>query len=133
MVALTQDRDTQRRDGDIFNLPVGAGATIFAGAIVMLNAAGYAVAGAAATGQVCAGRAEEPAANSAGADGAVTVNVRSGVFKYAAADITIAHVGDTCFIVDDQTVSISDGVATRSAAGVVVGVEADGVWVRMGL
>lgn len=134
MTALTQDRNTPRRDGDLFSLPVDGGSKIFAGAIVMLNAAGYAVPGATATGQICAGRAEDQADNTAGADGALNINVRSGVFKFAnSGDVTLTHIGDTCYIVDDQTVSISDGTSTRSAAGKVVGVESDGVWVRMGL
>lgn len=134
MAALTQDRNTPNRDGEQFGVPVAATAKIYAGAIVMLNATGYAVPGATATGQVCAGRAEARVDNSSGADGALAIEVRSGVFKFANnGDLTIAEVGDTCYIVDDQTVAKTDGTGTRSAAGKVVGVDTDGVWVRMGL
>lgn len=137
MTALTKDRNTHRRDGEVFNFGVAASTKIFAGAIVMLNASGYATKGAAATGQICAGRAEALADNSAGANADISVDVRSGVFKYAnsaAADlITLAEIGDNCYIVDDQTVAKTDATATRSVAGKIVGVDSDGVWVRMGL
>lgn len=134
MTALTKDRNTHSRDGEQFSLPVAANAKIYAGGIVMLNATGYATKGATATGQICAGRAEELVDNTGGADGAISINVRAGVFKFAnGGDITIAEIGDTCYIVDDQTVAKTDGTATRSAAGKVVGVDSDGVWVRMGL
>jgi hypothetical protein len=137
MAALIKDRNTPSRAGDKLSLPVATSVLIFAGSIVMLNATGYATPGATATGQVAAGRAAEQVDNSAGLDGAVNVDVEPGVFQFAnsaAADaITIAEVGDTCYIVDDQTVAKTDGTGTRSAAGKVVGVDSDGVWVRMGL
>lgn len=134
MTALTQDRNTHKRVGNRFSLLMAAGAKIFAGSIVMLNATGYATKGATATGQICAGRAEEQVDNTNGADGALSIDVISDVFKFANnGDITIAHIGDTCYIVDDQTVAATDGTGTRSAAGKVVGVDSDGVWVRMGL
>jgi hypothetical protein len=136
-MALTKDRNTHSRDGELFNVPMAAAANVYAGGIVMLNATGYATPGAAATGQICAGRAEEHVDNSAGADGDLTITVRSGVFKFANSastdEITAAEVGDDCYIVDDQTVAKTDGTSTRSVAGKVVGVDSDGVWVRMGL
>lgn len=137
MAALTQDRNTHSKDGELFSLPMAASAKVYAGGIVMLNATGYATKGATATGQICAGRAESQVDNSAGADGDLSVTVRSGVFKFvnsaSADEITNAEVGDNCYIVDDQTVAKTDGTGTRSVAGKVVGVDSDGVWVRMGL
>lgn len=137
MTALTADRNTHNREGEMFNFPVATNIKIFGGSIVMLNAAGYATNGATATGQIAVGRAEDQVDNTGGADGAKTVNVRAGAFKYAnsaAGDlIGIQHIGDTCYIVDDQTVALTDGIGTRSAAGKVVGVDTDGVWVRMGI
>jgi len=137
MPALTSDRNTSARAGDYFELPVAASQTVFAGSIVMLNASGYLTPGATATGQVCAGRALQQIDNSAGANGDFDCMVESGVFSFAnsaAADlITIAEVGDTCYIVDDQTVAKTDGTGTRSAAGKVVAIDSEGVWVRMGL
>lgn len=133
MTALASDRNTPERAGDEFVYPVAADAVIYAGAIVMLNASGDATQGATATGQLCVGRAEEQVDNTGGAAGAKTVKVRKGVFRWAnsaAGDaITKAEIGDTCYIVDDQTVAKTDGTGTRSAAGKIVDVDADGVWV----
>lgn len=136
MTALTAERNTQRREGKLRNYPMAANAKILAGALAMLNATGYATKGATATGQVCAGRAEETVDNTGGADGAKTINVIPGEFKFAnsaAGDaITIAEIGDNCYIVDDQTVAKTDGAGTRSVAGKITGVESDGVWVDAG-
>ena len=112
----------------------GASTLIYAGAIVMRNAAGFLVKGATATGAVGVGRAEERVDNSAGADGAMTVPYRPGVYHFANSaggdEITAAEIGDVCFIVDDQTVAKTDGTGTRSPAGTVEAVDANGVWVR---
>src|SRR3569832_2506096 len=101
MTALTKDRNTHAREGDLFNFGVAASTKIFAGAIVMLHASGYATKSAAATGQICVGRAEALADNSSGSNADITVDVRSGVFKFAnsaSSDaITIAEIGDSCY------------------------------------
>lgn len=137
MTVLTADRNTPLKSGVLFSFPVATNVKIFSGSIVMLNATGYATKGAAATGQICVGRAEDQADNTGGADGAKAITVMSGVYKFAnsaAGDaITIAEIGDNCYIVDDQTVAKTDGTGARSVAGRIVGVDTDGVWVRMGL
>src|SRR3569832_502364 len=137
MTALTKDRNTHAREGDLFFFGVAVCFLFFVGVIVMLNASGYATKGAAANGQICVGRAEALADNSSGSNADITVDVRSGEFKFAnsaSSDaITIAEIGDTCYIVDDHTVAKTVGTGTRSAAGKIVGVDSDGVWVRMGL
>ena len=80
------------------------------------------------------GRAEKTVDNTSAA-GAASIEYRTGLFLFAnsaAGDlITLADVGKVCFIVDDQTVAKTDGTATRSRAGIVDGIEANGaVWVR---
>jgi hypothetical protein len=42
----------------------------------------------------------------------------------------LADVGKQCYLVDDQTVAKTDGTNTRSPAGFVRDVDADGVWVE---
>ena len=134
MVALTSERNTRLRIGDLRVEPVAAAIKIWGGSLVMRNAAGYLTKGATATGCVAVGRAEKTVDTTAGAAGAVSVEYRMGSFLFAnsaAGDlITIADVGKACFIVDDQTVAKTDGTATRSRAGIVEAVEATGVWVR---
>jgi hypothetical protein len=66
----------------------------------------------------------------------MSITIRRGEafkFKNSAGDaVTQAELGKTCYIVDDETVSKSNaGGNTQSAAGKVVGVEADGVWVEI--
>jgi hypothetical protein len=133
MTALTKDRNTPRREGDIFEHPVAAATKIFAGSIVALDASRNAAPGSTATGLVAAGRAEEMVDNSAGAAGDKTVKVRKGTFKFANdGSIARADIGGTAYIVDDQTVADNDGTGTRSAAGTIVDVDSDGVWFQIG-
>jgi hypothetical protein len=130
---LSQDRNTLRRNGDQMEPPVGAGAKIFGGSLVAINAAGFAVPGATATTLKGAGVAEHRADNTGGANGAIRVRLSKQPARFAnsaAADaITLAEIGTDCYIVDDQTVAKTNGTNTRSRAGKVFDVDADGVWV----
>lgn len=133
-MALTADRNTPMKDGELIAVPIAANVKIFAGALVAANATGYATPGATATTLTYLGRAEESVDNTGGAAGAKTVMVRRGKafkFKNSAGDaVTQAELGKTCYIVDDETVSKSNaGGNTQSAAGEVIGIETDGVWV----
>lgn len=134
MPPLAADRNTPMKDGGLIGVSVAANAKIYAGAIVVANANGYATPGSTATTLTYLGRAESFVDNTGGADGAKTVQVRRKMafrFANAAADlVTQAEFGKTCYIVDDLTVAKTNGGNTRSAAGKVVGVEADGVWVE---
>ena len=135
MTALSADRNTPRREGDVLSGPVAASTLIYAGALVMRNADGYLVEGQTATGLVGVGRAEARVDNSSGADGDLAAAYRPGVYRFAnsagADEITIAEIGDKCFAVDDQTVAKTDGTSTRSPAGIIEDVDAQGVWVRV--
>lgn len=134
MVALTSDRNTVRLQGDKRRGPVAASQVIYAGAMVMLNAAGNLVKGATATGLVGVGRAEERVDNSAGIAGAKSIDYLPGVFRFANStatdEITAADIGSVCYAVDDQTVAKTHATNTRSPAGTVEGLDEHGVWVR---
>lgn len=129
MTALSADRNTPERSGNTYTWPVKAGATIYRGALVMLEA-GEAVPGKTATGLVAAGRAETGTAEDPN-----QVTVRRGVFRFANSTsgdaITNADYGATVYCVDDQTVAKTNGTNTRSAAGICRGVDAAGVWVEI--
>ena len=59
------------------------------------------------------------------------MKVKSGKFKWANSStdpVTKANIGDTVYIEDDQTVCAT-GVG-KSAAGIMVDIESDGVWVQ---
>jgi hypothetical protein len=134
MAVLTKDRNTPRRDGEILSLGVAAGKKVYAGALVALDANGSATPGATATGLRGLGCAGVQADNSGGAAGDISVEVRRGVFRFgnssAADEITAAAIGADCYIVDDQTVALTDGTGTRSVAGAVFDVDTQGVWVK---
>jgi hypothetical protein len=136
MGALAEDRDTPVRDGVLLSFGVAAAKKIYAGSLVVLNSSGYAEPGTTATGKIAVGCADEQIDNSAGDNGDLNVSVRRGVFRFgnsADADlITIAEIGEACFVVDDQTVAKTNGGSTRSIAGKVMDVDADGVWVEVG-
>lgn len=134
MTALSAPRNTPQRVGEILAFPVAAATTIHQGSLVVLDA-GYAAPGSTATGLIAVGRAEGSA--TAVSAGDAQVEVRRGTFKFAnsgAGDaIAQADVGADCYIVDDQTVAKTNGTNTRSRAGKVAAVDADGVWVQIGL
>ena len=135
MTALTADRNTPRRQGETLSGAVAAAQLVFAGALVMRNPAGFLVTGTTATDLVGVGRAEARVDNSGGAAGDLSLEVRPGVFRFAnssaADEITVADIGELAFVVDDQTVAKTDGTATRSPAGVIEDIDAQGVWVRL--
>jgi hypothetical protein len=126
-MALTADRNTARAQGDIFQQGMAASVVVYAGALLMRNAAGYLTKGATATGSVGVGRAEERKTGGAGA-GDEKLKFRPGLFWFknsAAGDaITVAEIGDVCWIVDDETVAKTDGTGTRSIAGFIRDVDA---------
>lgn len=132
MTALTENRSTmQMAAGDRVGL-LGASQTIFQGALLMRNASGHIIEGATATGSFGVGRAEEAVTSTTAA--VTNQRFREGTFRYANSAsgdlIATADIGTVCYIVDDQTVAKTDGTSTRSPAGVVVDVDALGVWVR---
>lgn len=120
---------------------VGAAASaakIFSGAIVCLDANGRAIKGTTiALGAVsCAGKASSDIDNSAGAADAIDVELEYGVFRFAnsAGGDAIASKNryQDCFVVDDQTVALTDGGNARVKAGKIIEVDSSGVWVLMG-
>lgn len=133
MSALATDRNTPRRDGTELNLGLAAMTKIYGGSIVCRNASGYAVPGSTATTLKALGVAMEQVDNSAGAAGAKKVQIRKGTFCFGNSTstdlITNADLGNDCYIVDDQTVAKTNGSSSRSVAGKVHSVDADGVWV----
>lgn len=134
-MALTKDRNTSRRDGIQFNDPMAAGAKVYAGSLVCLDASGNAVPGTPSTTIKARGVAQEQVDNTGGAAGAKRIETRRGVFQFANSastdQITRAEIGTQCYIVDDQTVAKTSATNTRSVAGVVRDVDDGGVWVEI--
>lgn len=127
MAALNTERDTKRRTGDLINLEVAAGATIFKGAAVAVDADGRAVPAGASGAVLVVGRAEDTADNGEGAAGALNVDVRLGVFLYDNSGVTAANIGKTASFTDDQTAAASGG----TPGGRVLALDREGVWIDL--
>lgn len=135
MTAQTADRLVPRRAGDQFGDPVAAATHIYAGAMYALDSSGNAIPASGTSGAARA-VAVATADNSAGAAGDINVTGERGVFlmnNSASTDLLArADIGATCYIADDNTVAKTNNSGARKAAGVVVDVDANGVWVRVG-
>ena len=108
MSALTKDRNTVRKEGDYAEYQVKSNAEIFAGSQVCIDPTGYAVPGSDTAGLKFVGISRGYADNTGGADGALSVEVwRRGSFELAAAGMTMGNIGDSVFVVDDQTVGLA--------------------------
>jgi len=129
-MVLSVDRNTPFREGLEFSYPMEAATHLYAGQLIVLNAAGNAEAATAAAAKLCVGMALEEVNNPGGA-AALSIKVQAGVFKWANnGAMTKTSIGSTVYIHDDQTVKAAG--AGTSPAGVMVDIEADGVWVATG-
>lgn len=133
-MALTKNTNVPERSGDTLILPVAANVRLFGGALCALTAAGLATPGAVSTTLKGVGRVKDEANNTGGAASAINVEVEKGVFRFknsSAADlITRADIGNNAFIVDDEIVAKTNGGGTRSIAGQIFDVDAQGVWIK---
>jgi len=121
MTALTEDRNTQRKDGELIPLPVVADDCIYGGSLVAVNADGYLNPGSDTAGLIFAGVADARADNTGGAAGDITCNVRRrGCYLFAIAAATQANVGDVVYLVDDQTVGLAATTTNDIACGKIV-------------
>jgi hypothetical protein len=130
---LDADRLTDEREGHDYVYAQEATHVIYKGAIVCLNAAGYAVEGSALNTLIAAGVADEQSDSTGYAQGVKTVRVKEGVFLFdnlAANLVTVANIGDACYIHDDHTVRQTSNGGVSPIAGYVRDVDSGGVWVE---
>jgi hypothetical protein len=123
MTAATQNRNTPSRLGVCRALAVAASTMCYAGTIAVMNASGYAAPASTATGLIALGVFTRQVDNTSGADGDEVVEIERGFFRFAnsagADEITATDIGSRCYLVDDQTVALTDGTSTRSVAGII--------------
>ncbi len=130
MTALAADRATKRagNQAKIINQRVELGTDIvYAGGMVGRLSTGLCVAAAATSGMRVLGVACETVDNSAGTSGTYC-NIMRGAFWFAnsasADEILDDHLGEVCYVVDDNTVSCLIGAAgIRPVAGRVVAID----------
>jgi hypothetical protein len=137
MTALAADRTTKTRSGERMTLPVAGSTKIFAGSMVGLGSDGYARPGRATSTDQIVGIAEQQVDNSGGDDGDLNVEVLrrvTGCFGNSSSGdaVTLTERGKTVFAVDDQTVAKTNSSGARPAAGKVIDVTSEGVWVEFG-
>lgn len=113
MTAITTAKKSlDRQDGDIYSFKVAASTTIPEGALVSINAGGYAVNATDTTAEVVVGVADETIVNVTAGDKSIKVR-RNGVFTFVfGGTATIADVNTLVYVVDNQTVDLV-GVTTN--------------------
>lgn len=132
MCALTTDRSTVLRDGTLYERPMAASVECFVGALLVYDASGNVEPATAVAGKVPAGRCEEYAIEDTAVAAASNVKFRTGIFRWANSGVNTVdktHIGDTAWIEDDETVGTSP--TTTSRAGIIMDVDATGVWVKV--
>jgi len=132
--ALTTDRSSPRREGASMSVGVAIANKIFAGSMVAINSDNYAVRASADSTLRVIGRAESQQDNTSGAAGDLNIEIGTGIYLFAnAVTFSKDDIGKTVYVVDDQTVDLSDLSGARPAAGRVYDVDSTGqVWVNFG-
>lgn len=120
----------EKVSGKNMNLLVAANTTIREGTMVAVNADGYAVPASKTEGLMVAGCAMRYTDNTGGADGAVSAQVRRGVFVWDNdGSIEATDILKDAYVLDERTVTINaDG---SSKAGRILAVDSDGVTLEM--
>jgi len=118
MTALAANANREVRGvGRTLRVPVATAKHIYKGAIVAIDANGFATPGTDTAGLQVIGIAMEDV-NNTGADGALFVHVDcEREFLFTASSITQAMLGDLMVIVDDNTVDDAAGATNDIAVG----------------
>ena len=134
MTATTTSREAKRKDGEVISYPMAA-VKIPKGALVNINAAGFATNSTDAASETFAGVAYETVDNSAGNAGDLAIRVQTtGTFVFvdgggngAQTDVGIAfHVSDNQTVTDAATTyNIVAGVAVESISATSVRIRID--------
>lgn len=121
----------------LFAQPVLAATHLYQGALLALTQAGYLVPASADASLHVVGVAEDESDNSAGSSGDLTNVPVRGAFYFANSGttdaVTDADAGRRCYVVDDTTVARTSNGGARPVAGIVEGVDANGVLVSVGM
>ena len=132
MSALTESRDTREiAAGGVHytrEFTVASGSTVYAGGITAVNSGGKAIPATSSGVITVVGRAENTAS------GGETVRTRSGMYLYSPVSsgaFTMNDLNKTCYVKDDQTLTLTGGTAAV-VAGVVRDVLPDGVVAEIG-
>lgn len=126
-MAMISGRPTKERQGREFVFPITSGVEITLGTMVAIDAGGNAVPASATAGLTVVGVAWD----FQGAD-SLYVTARRGCFNFDAATAdtpTIADIGKPVYAADAESVANAD-TGNRPQAGILLGIDVDGCWVR---
>jgi len=151
MSAATASISTPETRNDVFtDMPVAASTIVYVGTMAAVDASGNVNPAADTAGLHVLGRCDgtprttdsasggasalvgSDGNNSAGSAGAVTVDIKQGIFRWNNKSgnlITKAMIGQPCYVYDDNTVGIAGGTSHSIVAGIVWDVDSTGVWV----
>ena len=133
MTALAAATERKHKHAqNIVSYKVAASTVIHKGALVCINASGYAIPGADTAGIKFVGVATETVDNSSGSNGTLSVRVaKEYLGKFAkSGSITIANLGTEVTIVDDNTVALAATTTNDIPAGLISAVDDDGeLWI----
>lgn len=135
MSVLTADKDVVRGEDTLIEVPVTDDEIIYKGALVCVDADGYALAAADTAAYKFLGIAYDQQDNTGTghADGAKKVRVyRRGIFKLVCTDITQNMVGQLMYVRDDQTVDNNQITNWVCVGRLVKYVSATSGWVDIG-
>jgi len=122
MSNITVRKDVRRQEGNILSYPVAASTKLFEGALIALNASGYAVKAADTTNFTFVGVCDETADNTSGSAG----DIRVKVWTYGVVDVVAnfsaaaADAGKKVYQLDDQTVDLAANVTNDVLVGKIV-------------
>lgn len=117
-MAQTKDKKLNYWESVEINIPVDGGSTIYAGSLVAINAAGFAIPATDTAGLKFAGVALMQADNANGSDGDLSIRVRTeGMFELVGSGLAQSQVGDPVYVVDDETVGPFAEVSNYVPAG----------------
>lgn len=122
MTAITTPRfNTDRQDGEVLSFKI-SNVKIVEGALVSINADGYAISSTDTASTYFAGVAEETVDNTAGSAGDKEIKVRTGGVIQVAAGFSAAqaNVGDEVFVEDNATVDVAGGLTNDVYVGRIV-------------
>ena len=122
--------NTPQRTGELVSLAQGSN-SLFAGTLVCITTDGVLAPASDVASLKVVGRAERSSDNTGDAySAAKTVTVRRGVFQWAnGGGFTNSDIGSLAYVQDDNTVTTAGASTYKIVAGIIVDVDANGVWV----
>ena len=133
--ALTKNTTIAQRTGDKVGMKVQSNEVLYVGALVAITSGGLAVNAADSVDSNQVVGINETWIDQTGAlyQTNLLATLRTGIYRLSnGGSFTKAHIGQYCYVKDNATVTTSSDTTYAIPAGVIVDVDAAGVWVALG-